>query len=78
MSYSRVNVYKDRKGKWRWKLLAPNGRKIGASSESFEKRKWSISNLALVTGIQIERAPHNGGFWRKVNYLEVLIRAHIA
>lgn len=66
----RINVYKDRSGQWRWRLLAKNGRKVGASSESFEKRKGALENLFLVTGVQI--SPYRGqrgGIWSRYDVL---------
>lgn len=77
MNQYRIRVYKDRKGKWRWRMQAPNGRIIGASTESYEKRKMVLTNLTTVTGIQITRPPHSGGFWRKVSYLDLQVRRYL-
>lgn len=33
-----VYVFKDRAGKWRWNLKAPNGRKFATSGESFARK----------------------------------------
>ena len=36
---SKLEIWKDRPGKWRWTLKADNGRIIGASSQGY--RRWS-------------------------------------
>lgn len=36
--------YQDRKGKWRWKRIAPNGRIVGASTEGYSSRANCIAN----------------------------------
>lgn len=78
MNYWRINVYKDRSGNWRWRLLAPNGRKIGASTESYKKRKMAILNLSVVTGVQIVNPPRiGGGFWRRVQHLDLSARHYL-
>lgn len=65
-----VTIYKDRVGSWRWKITARNGRKIGASSESFEARKKAASNLFEVTGIRIESPRHrHGKLWQRFSLL---------
>ena len=73
----RINVYKDRSGNWRWRILAPNGKKVGASTESYKKRKMAVENLQTVTGCQIMRFPQNGGFWRRVGMLDLSVRQYV-
>lgn len=49
-----VELFKDkkrRKRQWRWRLVASNGRLLGAASEGFLRRGDSIANLELVTGL---------------------------
>lgn len=41
----RFEVYQDRAGKWRWRLVAANGKRVAASGESFA----SASNAARAT-----------------------------
>lgn len=31
-------IYKDRKGKFRWRVTAPNGRKLAVSSEGYTRK----------------------------------------
>jgi len=45
----RIEIYKDRKGEWRLRLVAKNGRILLVSSEGY-KRKSSAVNLTLYLG----------------------------
>lgn len=57
-----ITVYKDRTGKnWRWKIQAPNRRKIGASTEGYRSRGMCLANLAAVTGILLDRQTYPRG-----------------
>lgn len=57
-----ITVYKDRTGKnWRWKIQAPNRRKIGASTEGYRSRGMCLANLAAVTGILLYRRAYSRG-----------------
>lgn len=38
MSDGKIEYYQDRKGEWRWRRYASNGRITGASSEGYNKR----------------------------------------
>lgn len=38
MTLDTVEVYPDEAGNWRWRRLAPNGRIISTSGESFDGR----------------------------------------
>lgn len=40
--------WRDAAGRYRWKLVSPNGRVIDASSQGFT-RKWSAKRNALLT-----------------------------
>ena len=33
----KFEIYKDRKGKWRWRMIAGNGRVMATSGESFSQ-----------------------------------------
>lgn len=72
MKRERIKLYKDRKGKWRWKYIGKNNEKIGASSEGFERRAGAIGNLRLVTGIVfytgVTRGPAEMEFARLADY----------
>ena len=34
----KLDVYKDNKGEWRWKITAPNGKIVGASTEGYKNK----------------------------------------
>lgn len=34
----KIEMYKDRRGQWRWRMLARNGKVIADSAESYSKR----------------------------------------
>ena len=34
---SRLHIYKDRKGEWRWTLFAKNGKKLACSGEGYTR-----------------------------------------
>lgn len=36
--------YKDVKGEWRWRRVAPNGKVVGASAEGYKNREDCIAN----------------------------------
>ena len=36
--------YKDKKGEWRWKRVAPNGRVVGAASEGYKNHLDCVEN----------------------------------
>ena len=40
----RWNFYKDKKGQWRWRRIAPNGKIVGASSEGYSSKSNCESN----------------------------------
>ena len=37
-SYDKFYIYPDKAGKWRWRAVAPNGRKVAVSGESFASK----------------------------------------
>lgn len=39
MSAARFQVYQDRKGEWRWRLRARNGRIVADSGEGYSRRR---------------------------------------
>jgi uncharacterized protein YegP (UPF0339 family) len=41
----RFVVYKDRKGEWRWSLVAANGRIVADSAESYLRRATMIKTI---------------------------------
>ena len=36
--------YKDNKGEWRWRRVAPNGNIVGASTEGYKNKQDCIDN----------------------------------
>lgn len=36
--------YQDKKGEWRWRCIASNGRIVGASSEGYSSRANCVAN----------------------------------
>lgn len=38
----RFEIYRDRKGEWRWRLKAGNGRKIANSGEGYKRRSAAV------------------------------------
>ena len=45
----KLKYYQDRKGDWRWTLLARNGNVIGASSEGYKTSAKAVANFTAVT-----------------------------
>lgn len=41
-------VYSDKRGEWRWRLLAENGRIIADSAEGYNERHSAIQGVQLV------------------------------
>jgi uncharacterized protein YegP (UPF0339 family) len=52
----KVVFYRDVRGEWRWKIVARNGRIVGASSEGFKRERAARRNLELVRNAT--REPH--------------------
>lgn len=40
----KIELYKDKKGEWRWKRRATNGNNVGASSEGYVKKSDCLAN----------------------------------
>ena len=47
---SHFQLYKDKAGEWRWRLVAENGKSIAASSEGY------VAKADALNGIEIVRA----------------------
>lgn len=49
MNRTKVVVYPDRAGKWRWRLVAGNGQIIADSGEGYSRRwsAWRAARRAL-------------------------------
>jgi uncharacterized protein YegP (UPF0339 family) len=45
----RIYLYRQL-GQWRWHRIAPNGLKVGASTEGYLHRKDALANLQRVNG----------------------------
>lgn len=43
-----VRFYKDMRGQWRWRLTAPNGKIIAASSEAYRHKQGCCANWDAV------------------------------
>jgi uncharacterized protein YegP (UPF0339 family) len=37
---SRLRIYKDRHGEWRWTLVSANGKKLANSGEGYRRRAY--------------------------------------
>lgn len=45
-----VDLYKDAKSKWRWRIVAPNGKILADSSEGYTRRRDCENGLERVIG----------------------------
>lgn len=45
---SKLDIYRDTVGKYRWRITASNGRIIGASSQGYTRRKVCARNAEAV------------------------------
>jgi uncharacterized protein YegP (UPF0339 family) len=43
-----VTYYKDNGGKWRWRVVADNGKIVGASSQGFANRTLAKDNVEIL------------------------------
>ncbi len=63
MKTGKVEVYKDRKGEWRWRAVAPNGRIVADSAEGYKTRaglERGIQSLIKIVWAEIrERSGSN-------------------
>ena len=55
MKTGKVEVYKDRKGEWRWRIKASNGRIMGDSGEGYASRKRAVNAFLRAMSI-LDRA----------------------
>jgi uncharacterized protein len=44
----KFDVYKDKAGQWRWKLVASNGKTIAESGEGYLEKKDCLDGIASV------------------------------
>ena len=54
---SGFEPYRDRVGKWRWRLFAANGLVIAISGECFSSRRKCLDGIAAVRAAITEGAP---------------------
>lgn len=57
MRQPRFDVYQDRKGEWRWRLYAANGRTIADSGEGYT-RKGDAARAVKVATETVEHIAH--------------------
>jgi len=43
-----ITIYKDKRGKYRWRIVADNGKIVGASSQGFASKDLVSNNLRLI------------------------------
>ena len=41
-------IYKDKRGKFRWRVVAENGKVVGSSSQGFASRSLAVDNEELL------------------------------
>ena len=71
MTPSTISLYRDAKGRYRWRLKAPNGKIIADSGQGYARaanRKTGIRAMALAFGMDAAQAeiPREGAvnwFW---------------
>lgn len=44
MAEDTWKFYRDTNGEWRWQRIAPNGKVVGASTESYKNRDDCVAN----------------------------------
>lgn len=60
MKSPRFDVYQDRKGEWRWRLLAGNGRTVADSGEGYKTKQGvqraidMVRRLAVVASSRLD------------------------
>ena len=42
----KVELYKDKNDKWRWKRIAPNGEVVGASTQRYANKSYCKENAS--------------------------------
>lgn len=54
----KVQVYRDRKGLWRWRTLARNGEQVGRSEQGYTRRYYTRTRAAVLNpGVPVEVLP---------------------
>lgn len=65
----KLEIYRDRAAKWRWRLRAGNGAIVGGSQESFASRENAARAAALVRrnmgGAKLVAAPDSSDVLRR-------------
>jgi uncharacterized protein YegP (UPF0339 family) len=65
----KLEIYRDRAAKWRWRVRAGNGAIVGGSQESFASRENAARAAALVRrnmgGAKIVAVPDSGDVLRR-------------
>lgn len=46
----KYKVYKDKKGEWRWRLVAANGNTLADSGEGYRNKADCLHGIELVKG----------------------------
>ena len=49
-----LEYYKDKKGKYRWRAVADNGKIVGASSQGFASKERAADNLMILQIMLLE------------------------
>jgi uncharacterized protein YegP (UPF0339 family) len=44
MPQDKWEFYKDARGEWRWRRVAPNGEIVGSSSEGYKNKQACVDN----------------------------------
>ena len=44
----KIVIFKDKKGEWRWKMVAKNGRTVATSGEGYKQRAKLIKTLEVI------------------------------
>jgi len=44
----KLTIYTDKRGKHRWRVIAPNGRIVGASTQGYSTRYLCAQNAAML------------------------------
>ena len=60
MKTSRFEIYKDKRGKWRWRVSGDNNEIVGASSQGFATKKLCMSNAGLLLELLKPQFPPYG------------------
>jgi uncharacterized protein YegP (UPF0339 family) len=51
MKNATRKIYRDKRGKYRWRVTASNGKIIGASTQGYSRRADALANIDELTGI---------------------------